>query len=206
MKTTENYLDEIKEIRKMMEESSRFLSLSGLSGILVGVYALTGSFVAWVLIYSEKTIKDFLYENITPQVSLVAGIVLILSVVTIVWLTSSKTKKAGKKFWNPGTRLMLINLALPITAGGVLTLIFVVRGVYEIAAPATLMFYGLALATAAKFTRQEIFWLGVFEIVLGIFAALIPSLGLLFWAFGFGVLHIIYGVLMYFRYERNSKM
>lgn len=206
MKTTENYLDEIKEIRKMMEESSRFLSLSGLSGILVGVYALAGSFVAWVLIYSENIIKDFLYDNITPQVSLVAGLVLILSVVTIVWLTSVKAKKAGKKFWNPGTRLMLINLALPITAGGILTLIFVSRGVYEIAAPATLIFYGLALATAAKFTRQEIFWLGVFEIVLGIFATLIPSLGLLFWAFGFGVLHIIYGVLMYFRYERNSKM
>ena len=204
MKNSENYIEEIREIRKMMEESSRFLSLSGLSGILVGIYALAGSVVAYLIIYSEKTIGDFLYDTITPQISVLALVVLVLSLITIIWLTSSKAKKAGKKFWNPGSRLMLVNLALPVASGGILTIIFASRGVYDFVAPTTLVFYGLALATAAKFTRQEIFWLGIFEILLGIVAALVPTLGLLCWALGFGVLHIIYGILMYYRYEHQK--
>ncbi len=205
MKTNENYLDEIKEIRKMMEESSRFLSLSGLSGILVGIYALLGSALAYQLIYADKGIGSFLFDNVAPQITLLAAVVLLLSIITIVLLTSSRAKKAGKKFWNPGSRLMLINLALPIVAGGFLIVIFASHGMYEFIAPGCLVFYGLALATAARFTRQEIFWLGILEVVLGILAAIVPSFGLLFWALGFGVLHIIYGALMYSRYESNSK-
>jgi len=205
MKTSENYLDEIKEIRKMMEESSRFLSLSGLSGILVGIYALLGSALAYQLIYAKKGLDRFLFNNVAPQITVLAAVVLLLSVITIILLTSSRAKKAGKKFWNPGSRLMIINLALPIVAGGILILIFASRGNYEFVSTGCLVFYGLALATAAKFTRQEIFWLGILEVILGIFAAFIPSLGLVFWALGFGVLHIIYGALMYSRYELNSK-
>jgi hypothetical protein len=100
---------------------------------------------------------------------------------------------------------MLVNLAIPIVTGGILIIIFASRQMYEIVSPACLVFYGLALINAAKFTRQEIFWLGIFEVSLGILAALFPSLGLYFWALGFGVLHIIYGILMYFRYEYQSK-
>ncbi len=205
MENSEKYLNEIKEIRKMMEESSRFLSLSGLSGILVGIYALIGSALAYRIIRSENVVSDFLYNSAAPNISLLAVIVLLLSLVTVVALTIRRVRKAGKKFWNPGSRLMLINLALPLVSGGILILVLASNGIYGIIAPACLIFYGLALTTAAKFTRQEIFWLGIFEITLGIVAALLPFLGLLFWALGFGVLHIIYGTLMYFRYEYKTK-
>ncbi|MBW6534453.1 MAG: hypothetical protein K0B11_05560 [Mariniphaga sp.] len=205
MKKTENYLAEIKEIRKMMEESSRFLSLSGLSGVLVGIYALAGAFMAESLIYSNKLFGWIFNFNILPDLLFMAAIVLILSLLTVTLLTYRRTKKAGTKIWNPGSRLMLINLAIPLTAGGVVILIFVFKGIYEIAAPGCLIFYGLALINAAKFTRQEIFFMGLIQVSLGILAALFPSLALLFWAIGFGVIHIIYGTVMYFRYEHKSK-
>lgn len=205
MKKSENYLAEIKEIRKMMEESSRFLSLSGLSGILVGVYALLGAFMAHSIIYTNQILGWLLHNNIVNDLLILASIVLVLSLVTVILLTWRKAKKAGKKIWNPGSRLMLINLAIPLIAGGIFILIFVFKGIYEIAAPGTLIFYGLALINAAKFTRQEIFYMGLFQLSLGILAALLPPYSLLFWALGFGVVHIIYGALMYFRYEHKSN-
>lgn len=205
MKTTENYLAEIKEIRKMMEESSRFLSLSGLSGVLVGIYALLGAVMAESIIYTNKLFGWLLNDNILIDLLILAAIILGLSLLTVILLTYRKAQKSGKKIWNPGSRLMLINLAIPLISGGILIVIFLFKGVYEIAAPGCLIFYGLALVNAAKFTRQEIFQMGLFQVSLGILAALLPSLGLLFWALGFGVIHIIYGALMYFRYERTTN-
>ncbi len=204
MKTTENYLSEIKEIRKMMEESSRFLSLSGLSGILVGIYALVGAFVSYQII-SSGTDAGMYESRIISQLTVIAVVVLILSLATIIILTTRKTKKAGKKFWNAGSRLMAINLAVPLVTGGILILVFLSKEYYEIISPSCLVFYGLALVNAAKFTRQEIFYMGIFEILLGILAAIFSSFGLLLWALGFGILHIVYGTFMYFRYEHKTN-
>ncbi len=189
----------------MMEESSRFLSLSGLSGILVGVYALVGSFLAFKMTQSDDLFGSLISDLVIPQMFFLAVTVLILSLITIVILTLRRAKKAGKKFWNPGSRLMMLNLAIPLISGGILILIFVFREYYEIIASGCLVFYGLALINAAKFTRQEIFYLGLFQVTLGILAAILPALGLLFWALGFGILHIIYGSLMYSRYEHKTN-
>ncbi|WP_217447614.1 hypothetical protein [Maribellus comscasis] len=204
MKTTENYLAEIKEIRKMMEESSRFLSLSGLSGILIGIYALLGAFVAYQLIYTSQSF-DIYSSNLIPKLIFIALTVLAISLVTVVFLTYKRAKKSGKKIWNPGSRLMLLNLAIPLISGGILIFIFVFRGIYEIISPACLIFYGLALVNAAKFTRQEIFYIGLIQVFLGILAALFPMFALLLWALGFGIIHVIYGAVMYFRYEHQTK-
>ena len=205
MKTSENYLTEIKEIRKMMEESSRFLSLSGLSGILVGVYALVGSLLAYNMTQNDGLFGEFISDLVVPQIFFLALLILTISVLTIVFLTLRRAKKAGKKFWNPGTKQMMINLTVPLISGGFLIMVFVFRGYYEIIASACLVFYGLALVNAAKYTRHEIFYLGLFEVTLGLLAALLPAFGILFWAFGFGILHIVYGTLMYFRYEHKTN-
>ncbi len=207
MKTTENYLEEIKEIRKIMEQSGRFLSLSGLSGILIGIYALIGAYITYRIIYlpPPSVFREVFAGDVVYQLIALAMIVLLAAFVTTLWLTWQKAKKEGKKIWNHGSRQMLFNLAIPFISGGILILTLTFRGFYEIISPACLIFYGLALVNAAKFTRQEIYYLGLSEISLGILAALFPGTGLIFWALGFGVLHIIYGSVMYFRYDRPSK-
>ena len=187
----------------MMEQSSRFLSLSGLSGILIGLYALIGAFVAYQMIYIRQP-KGLSPDKIIGQLIVLGAVVLVLSLLTVLWLTFRRAHKSGKKIWNPGSRSMCINLAVPLASGGILILIFVSQGIFSVIASSCLVFYGLALVNAAKFTHQEIFYMGLFQIILGIFAAALPEMGLVFWAAGFGLIHVIYGTVMYFKYEQNS--
>ncbi|HYQ58508.1 MAG TPA: hypothetical protein VEP89_14300 [Draconibacterium sp.] len=196
MNESEKLLSELKDIRNIMERSSRFLSLSGLSGILVGIYALVGAF------FTNRIVNQFPYaiaqENQNEVLSsiFVIGItVLILSLFTIYVLTVKQAKKEQKPIWGPGSKLLLINLLIPLATGGILTTILALRGYYGVVSPCFLIFYGLALVNAAKYTRPEILSLGLVEIVLGLLAAIFPGYGLYFWAIGFGIVHIIYGLM-----------
>lgn len=188
----------------MMESSSRFLSLSGLSGVLVGIYALVGAFIAYRMLYLPASLYRQVYANhIIQQLFILAIVVLVLSFSTVILLTRSQLKKSGQKFWSPGSKHLLINLAIPLITGGVLILLFMYRGIFSVVAPFCLVFYGLALVNASKFTHREIFYMGLFEIVLGVCSAILPGMGLIFWTIGFGFVHIIYGLIMYFRHERK---
>jgi hypothetical protein len=96
----------------------------------------------------------------------------------------------------------VINLAIPLAVGGIFCAILLYHGIVYLMAPAMLIFYGLALVNGSKYTLTDIRYLGLSEIVLGVFAAFFIGYGLLAWAIGFGVLHIVYGTLMYYKYER----
>ncbi len=201
MEQKEQYVNEIKAIRQMMEQSSRFLSLSGLSGIMIGFYAITGAIIAKYLIHDS----DLPNRDLVSQLFFLAVIILMISLVTVVVLTYRKTIRDGNKIWNKGTRMLILNLAVPLVSGGLLISIFITRGLYETIAPSLLVFYGLALVNAAKFTRQEIYYMGLCQIATGIIAAFLPDYSLILWAFGFGVIHIFYGTVMHFRYDHISK-
>lgn len=204
MKENEKYLTELHEIRKLMESSSRFLTLSGLSGVLVGIIALAAAYLASLLI-SGNSNREIFSGQAVSQLILLGAVTLLISLATILILTRQRASRAGKKFWNPASRLILVNLSVPLVSGGILILVFIFREYFDLIASACLLFYGLALVNAAKFTHHEIFFLGILQVLLGLAAAIFPALGLLLWALGFGVLHLIYGTLMYFRYERNSN-
>lgn len=202
-----DYLKDISEIRSIMEKSSRFISLSGLSGILAGIYALIGAFVASHLIYNSY---DFLTNNfIDRQVRvnqtyllLDALAVILLTVITGIYFTTKKAKKNNIKTWDDSAKKVIINLLIPLVVGGIFVLILYSKGYISLIAPSTLIFYGLGLINASKYTFRDIRYLGLTEVALGLIAATSIGGGLLFWAIGFGVLHIIYGGLMYYRYER----
>ena len=197
--------DELVSIRSMMERSSKFISLSGLSGVLAGVYALVGAALTFYIIYGGSCYSPmFLGLETGSLISLiiVAAAVLIASLITGYILTSRKAKKKGQPIWGNTSRGLLFNMAVPLLSGGVLILILLIRGCYGIVSPASLIFYGLALIGASNFTFKDVRYLGLCEIILGLIAACLPGYGLLFWAIGFGVLHIIYGSMMYFKYDR----
>ena len=73
---------------------------------------------------------------------------------------------------------------------------------WKYAAPASLIFYGISLVNASKYTLTDIRYLGVMEIILGLINTQFIDYGLYFWATGFGLLHIIYGAMMWWKYER----
>ena len=203
-----DYLQDITEIRSMMEKSSKFISLSGLSGVLAGVYAIIGALLAYNIAYT--TIDDVVYgEQIVRNAKanaqslfLIALAVLSLTVITGLILTKIKAKKEGVKSWDETTKNLLLNLAIPLVTGAIVTYILYSNGIIGLIAPFTLIFYGLGLVNASQFTYRDIKFLGISEIILGLIACFIVGKGLLIWAIGFGVLHIVYGSLMYFKYER----
>ena len=207
MNDSEKLLVELKEIREIMIKSNRFLTLSGLSGILIGFYALIGAFIAWKLVFFDFHLNhDERHVNdIIILLSIIAASVLLLSLLTVIFLTTRKAKAERKPVWGPGSKLLLMNLSIPLVSGGFLIIILTFRGIFEIICPAFLIFYGLALVNAAKYTRSEILTLGVLQIILGLIAALIPGSGIYLWAAGFGLLHIIYGFL-YLSQEKKHKI
>jgi hypothetical protein len=183
--------DELKTIRKIMEESTRFLSLSGLSGIFAGIFAIAGALVAWSL--KPPVLKWQLIAD--------ASAVLILSIIFTLWFSQRKALRAGKPLWTPVLRRLMVNMMVPLVAGGLFIIILLLQGHVQLIVPGMLIFYGLALVNAGKFTYGEIFYLGLLEIITGLFSALFPEQGIYFWAFGFGILHIVYGLFMYRKYD-----
>ena len=194
-----DYLKDITEIRAIMERSSRFISLSGLSGVMAGVYALAGAYVAHLVVQDYRANP---HEYVVTYLMADAAVVLLLAVGTGVFLTTRRARAQGATIWDATARRLLINLLIPLVVGGLFSLILVARGTVGIIAPSMLIFYGLALVNASKYTLTDIRYLGFAEIGLGLLAALIPGYSLLFWALGFGVFHIIYGTLMYYTHER----
>jgi predicted lysophospholipase L1 biosynthesis ABC-type transport system permease subunit len=206
MNQNSSYEKDIQSIRALMERSVKFLSLSGLSGVLAGVYALAGAAAAYLIIYQQQTPFDYHDQGvkeatITFRLLLLAVAVLSVSLLTGYILAYKKSKKLGAQLWDATSKRLVINLAVPLVAGGIFILILLMRGYYQVAAPASLVFYGLALINASPNLFDEVRYLGYIEIVLGLVAAVFVGYGLYFWAFGFGVLHVVYGLVMYKKYD-----
>jgi hypothetical protein len=203
-----DYLKDIQEIKTMMSQSSRFISLSGLSGILAGVYSLIGAWFAYKTIYFD-TSKLGAYKNlIISQESIykllfIAGTVLILSIITAILLSYQKATKQNEKVWNASSKRLVINFLIPLATGGIFILFLIEKEFLGLIAPLTLIFYGLACVNASKYTLGDVRYLGLTQIILGLLSLWFLGYGLLFWALGFGFCHILYGSVMYFKYDRK---
>jgi hypothetical protein len=201
-------LQELVEIRSMMERSSKFTSLPGFAAILAGIYALAGAAAAYTIFsfnpdtlqISETQIRDSIMK--LTGAYMLGILTLFLSVGTAMFLSVRKAERSGEKPWTATSRRLLVNMAVPLFAGGILVLIFMAKGLIGLIAPSTLIFYGLALFSASKFTYHEVQTLGIIQLILGLLATCFISNGLLFWAIGFGIVHIIFGIYIHFRYER----
>jgi hypothetical protein len=201
----QKYIEDLKDIKEMMNKSSKFISLSGLSGIAAGVFALIGSYFAWRILYSNANYQA--YDRIllnSEQLIQLLGIgltTLLLSLGSGILFTLLKTRKTKRNIWDSQTKTLLINLFIPLATGGIFCLLIVLKGYIGLAAPVTLLFYGLALVNASKYTLTEVRSLGILEIVLGLLATYFIGYGLLFWSIGFGLLHIVYGIIMELKYK-----
>ena len=198
---------ELAEIKSMMERSTRFLSLSGLSGVMAGIYALIGAGMAYYWIYYPNPPYGFrtsyIQESQTlTNLLLTAFAVLALSLGTGWALSQRKSQRSSSKLWTAASKRFFSALLIPLVTGGIFSLALISRGYLIIVAPATLIFYGLALINASHFTLSDIKYLGYCELVLGVATAFFPGYGLLTWTLGFGVLHVIYGTVMYYKYDR----
>lgn len=203
----------LNEIRDLMERSSKFLSLSGLSGVFAGIFALIGAGAAYIRF---KT--DWLADILIPlgtynghsrgdviRFLFMDGIcVLVFSLAVGIILTVRRGRKKGLTLWNGSSKRLLLSMLIPLATGGIFCLAMLHYGFIWLIFPVSLLFYGLALVNASRFTYPEVFYMGISEIVIGCIALFLTGYSLIFWAIGFGILHIVYGLTMYNRYEREK--
>ncbi|MDX2001544.1 MAG: hypothetical protein SFW35_03880 [Chitinophagales bacterium] len=206
-----DHLQDLSEIRNLMQRSSRFISLSGLSGISVGICALIGAAVAYWFVdgnVNEYYVAGQLFSRgganypLLTFIAIDGALILFSAIAFGIFFTTRKARKDGLKVWDLSSQRLLINLAIPLVAGGLLCLIMLYHGTIGYVPPMTLLFYGMALINASKYTLNDIRYLGLLEILLGLLSAVFLGYGFYFWVLGFGILHIVYGTVMYFKYER----
>lgn len=209
--------NELAHIRALMERSTRFLSLSGLSGVIAGVFALCGAVLARYHIHEALAPggDELTYgteRGSSPMndlrwiLMMDAASVLSAALIGAFWFTWRRVRSTGQRMWDASAKRLVVNLIVPLGAGGLFCLALLHHGLPGLVAPATLVFYGLALFNAGRYTLDEVRWLGVSELMLGVVSLFWLDAGLLFWALGFGVLHILYGGMMYLRYERHPAV
>ena len=202
----QKHQEDLSHIRSMMERSSRFISLSGLSGVFAGLSALIGGLYVYQL-FKANGLDYFDGEHKLYSVDLVSELVIIALIILFfaltfgIFFTIRKSRKYNLPIWTTATKKMLINLAIPLVVGGVFCLALLYHQIYVLIAPATLLFYGLALINAEKYTFSDIKYLGFCELALGCVSLFFLGYGLVFWIIGFGILHILYGLIVFKKYK-----
>ncbi|HSZ34744.1 MAG TPA: hypothetical protein VK772_15615 [Puia sp.] len=208
METQTAPLETLQDIRKMMEKSSRFISLSGWSGVSAGIFGLIGAWYANNLLdqaaTTSRTGRAGWDDGIGFQLIVLAVVVFICALGSSFILTWVRSRRSGFAIWGTSARRLMWNTMLPMLVGGLLILRMIGDEYYTLIAPAALLFYGLALVNGSKYTLGEIRYVGYLEIVLGVICLAIPNHGLIFWTLGFGVVHIVYGIMMWWKYERKT--
>ncbi|MCA4792188.1 hypothetical protein [Myroides odoratimimus] len=206
---TNKAIEDLNQIKSIMERSTKFLSLSGWSGIWVGLCGL----IAATVLYYWQTSSTYSYENLTLedsyQTAYTAEMLLVLAITTFViavvggfYFTIRKTRKQGKSFLNQVTKRLLVRFSIPLIIAGILCLILYKHHLLQFALPTTLLFYGLALFSVQEDTVKEVKAIAALEIVLGLLAFYFLDYTLLLWAIGFGLVHLLYGIILWNKYDK----
>jgi hypothetical protein len=204
-------IETLQDIKRIMERSSRFISLSGLSGVAAGICALIGSVIAWQWLDNYYHDNNYQRNFSGPdfQQLKIKMVVLALAILAAAWVTAfyftwRKAKHDKLPVWDHTSRRLTGNMLIPLASGGLFILAMLQYDEWRFVSPACLIFYGIALVNASKYTLSDVRYLGVMQIVLGLINTQFIGYGLYFWATGFGVLHIIYGIIMWLKYEKNQ--
>lgn len=215
-------LETLRDIKQMMERSSRFISLSGLSGVAAGCCALVGAWLAYGVIYNnDRSLTSAhsryktdhatdlssnngisLSEFMGNRLFQIALFTFIAAFVLSFIFTYIRSRKNNTPLWGHTAQRLMLNVSLPMAVGGIYLWKMVQAGIFGLIAPGCLIFYGLALVNASKYTLKEIRYLGIGQVVLGVINLWFIGYGIHFWAMGFGILHIVYGIVMWWRYEK----
>lgn len=201
-------LEALQEIKRIMAQSGKFISLSGWSGVVAGLFALFGAAAAgyFMQFYGQVWYSYYLQNSSGELVKILILIGLLTFIgafVSAFVFTYYKAKKLQHNVWGAASFRLFYNVAIPLLAGALVIFRMHQLQQYQLTAPCCLLFYGLALINAAKYTITDIKYLGYTNLILGIINLWWLGQGIIFWSLGFGVSHIIYGIIMWHKYDKN---
>ena len=194
-------LNTLNDIKEMMERSSKFKAISGLSIIIIGILA------SLVSAYIYFFLGD--YHINTPakwRTTVIIAIALLVVAFTTGFVMSYlKAKRLNLRFtFDTTMRRLLLNFFIPMVAGGLLCIALLTQQHYGLVSSITLIFYGLALINCSHFSYHELRYLGYAELVLGLIDCFMVDYAVLTWFLGFGVFHIIFGIIFMLKYGRRD--
>ncbi|MDR3062438.1 MAG: hypothetical protein LBU57_10085 [Dysgonamonadaceae bacterium] len=196
-------LETLQEIRNLMENSSRFIGLSGWSGIAAGCIALIGASLAYPIVSGRLETGGY-YSNPEIKTLLLIGLGTFIAALILAFIfTYAKTSKTNIPVFGKTSKRLTWTIIVPTLVGGIFLLKLISYGLYGLVAPGCLIFYGIALFATGKQTVNETRYLAYCEIILGCISLWKIEYGLYFWAIGFGLFHILYGARMWYKYDRN---
>jgi hypothetical protein len=198
----QDHARDLLEIRAMMERSSKFVWLSGWAGIIAGFFALAGTYIAYAVFDFNPDAIDYRPADGMQNIILLGIAIWVLAAASAVLLSYNQARHRGERLWNATSRRLLMNIAVPFCAGAILIVILIAKGMIGLIAPFSLIFYGLALHNASKYTYGEVRIMGIIQVILGLIGSYFVEYGLWLWALGFGVVHIIYGIYIHFKYNK----
>jgi len=206
-------LEQLREIKSMMEKSSRFISLSGWSGVAAGTCALIGAVLAYpyVDLTERETIRGIYrrqgYESIMDYffhpLTYIAIFTFIAAAISAFIFTYIKSQRQKINIWGKMTRKVAFHFLVPFITGSLFILYLTLRKDFIYVAPLSLIVYGISLFSVYKFTIHETLYLALALIVLGLSNLLFSGYSYIFWITGFGFCHIVYGVYMWYKYDRK---
>src|SRR5437868_8106770 len=149
-------LQDVKDIKRLMERSSRFISLSGLSGVSVGICALAGAGIArygifrnYYSLYNVRgSFADGDFGALKIQLLTLAAGVFAAAFLSAFYFTWRKAGSQGVSLWNYTSRRLFWNMVIPLASGALFILGMLQYDEWRFVAPACLIFYGLALVNA----------------------------------------------------------
>ena len=210
MNNKNEHLDTLNDIKQLMEKSSRFISLSGLSGIAAGICGIVSAYIAHTIIgnyYNAYNGRGYWqlesFKALETKLFILGIATMLLAASLGIYFTWRKSKLNKVNIFNTSSKRLFVNICIPLAAGGIFVIGMLANNVWQFIGPACLIFYGLALINGSKYTLDEVRYLGFCEIILGGINLFYVGYGLYFWAIGFGILHIVYGIIMWNKYDRH---
>lgn len=181
-------IDNLKFIRETMERSTHFTAVPGYGGMLMGVTAIAAAYIA----NGQPLVKDWLFTWLI-EASLAFAIGLLA-----MW---QKSKFAGTPLISAPAKKFAMSFLPPLVCGIVLTLGMWQYGYYGAMIPAWMLLYGAAVVTGGAFSVRIVPVMGWLFMAMGAVAFLLPSgYGNTLMAASFGLLHIVFGVIIARRY------
>jgi hypothetical protein len=188
-------LDNLQFIRSTMERAASFTSVPGWGMVVLGVTALAASAYAGSLpaapVYGEahaRWLWVWMFEAL-----LAAG----LGVAALLF----KAMRAGDAIINGPGRRFGLGVLPPFIVGAVLTYVLWQAKQLQLLPGVWLLCYGTGVVTGGAFSMRVVPVMGICFMILGALALLTPPA----WqawllAAGFGVLHIVFGLIIARRY------
>jgi len=208
----QKHLENLSELKSILSKNTRFLSFSGLSGVIAGITALAGEYLFYNLYlatFSSSSnyadVRNLADMKLFYSALLIALSIIGISVIVGVILARKKIRMQGSTVNRDLLKNTLIHILVPILVGGAICFVASFTDHFIYIPAFLLIFYGLGLFNGSRFSFDDLKIVGLVFMGLGLITYAYPNLSMWTWGLGFGVGHILYGLRVYFVHDRKSE-